>query len=217
MGFRKAEVAEMAKLVETTYRNVNIALANEFAIHAEELAIDVGSIIQAANSQPFSHIHNPGIAVGGHCIPVYPKFYLSTDSNASLPQVAITVNESMPQRAVEELNVHFKITLKRNGSLFLGPPYRGGVKEIMPSGALSLVNEITNIGWRPLVHDPLFSDNELKELGFEPFTLGSPCDAAITKPTTKCIMRSMPVTFRKLNTYTMGDALSRQAKLLRSL
>ena len=175
----KAEAAEMAKLVETTYRNVNIALANEFAIHAEELAIDIGSIIQAANSQPFSHIHNPGIAVGGHCIPVYPKFYLSTHSSATLPQVAITVNESMPQRAVKELKRAFQNDTEEKRIAILGAAYRGGVKETAFSGVFSLVNEITNIGWRPLVHDPLFTGNELRELGFEPFTLGSPCDAAI--------------------------------------
>ena len=66
----KAEAAEMAKLAETTYRNVNIALANEFALHAEELELDAYSIIEASNSQPFSHIHQPGIAVDrwcGHC------------------------------------------------------------------------------------------------------------------------------------------------------
>ena len=175
----KSEAAEMAKLVETTYRNVNIALANEFALHAEELAIDIGSIIQAANSQPFSHIHNPGIAVGGHCIPVYPKFYLSTHSSASLPKVAISVNESMPLRAVEELKRAFQNDAENKRVAILGAAYRGGVKETAFSGVFSLVNEITNIGWQPFVHDPLFSDSELRELGFEPFTLGNSCDAAI--------------------------------------
>src|SRR5699024_12407215 len=61
--------AEMAKLAETTYRDVNIALANQFARYAAANHIDVHQVIEAANSQPYSHIHRPGIAVGGHCIP----------------------------------------------------------------------------------------------------------------------------------------------------
>jgi nucleotide sugar dehydrogenase len=65
-----AEASEMAKLAETTYRDVNIALANQFAIFAEGANIDIAKVIAASNSQPYSHIHQPGIAVGGHCIPI---------------------------------------------------------------------------------------------------------------------------------------------------
>lgn len=67
-----AEASEMAKLAETTYRDVNIGLANQFATYADKEGIDVQRVIDASNSQPYSHIHRPGIAVGGHCIPVYP-------------------------------------------------------------------------------------------------------------------------------------------------
>ena len=74
-----AEAAELTKLAETTYRDVNIALANEFARFADRTGIDLDRVIAAANSQPFSHIHRPGVAVGGHCIPVYPRFYLDAD------------------------------------------------------------------------------------------------------------------------------------------
>ena len=71
-----AEGAEFAKLAETTYRDVNIGLANQFARFADSRGIDVQAVIDASNSQPFSHIHRPGVAVGGHCIPIYPRFYL---------------------------------------------------------------------------------------------------------------------------------------------
>ena len=71
------EAAELAKLAETTYRDVNIGLANTFAMYADSIGVDIFAVIEASNSQPFSHIHQPGIAVGGHCIPVYPRFYLS--------------------------------------------------------------------------------------------------------------------------------------------
>ena len=69
-----AETAEMTKLAETTYRDVNIAYANELAQFAARNGINVTEVIEAANSQPYSHIHQPGVGVGGHCIPVYPHF-----------------------------------------------------------------------------------------------------------------------------------------------
>src|SRR5690606_37622311 len=71
-----AEASELAKLAETTYRDVNIGLANQFARYSEQIGVDVYQVIDASNSQPYSHIHRPGIAVGGHCIPVYPRLYL---------------------------------------------------------------------------------------------------------------------------------------------
>ncbi len=74
-----AEAAEMAKLAETTYRDVNIGLANQFARFADTIGVDVLKVIEACNSQPYSHIHRPGIAVGGHCIPIYPRLYLWND------------------------------------------------------------------------------------------------------------------------------------------
>jgi nucleotide sugar dehydrogenase len=79
-----AEASEMAKLAETTYRDVNIGLANQFARYAATAGIDIYQVIEAANSQPYSHIHTPGIAVGGHCIPVYPRLYLWNDPAATV-------------------------------------------------------------------------------------------------------------------------------------
>jgi nucleotide sugar dehydrogenase len=176
-----SEAAEMAKLVETTYRNVNIALANEFALHAEDLGIDIGPIIEASNSQPYSHVHNPGIAVGGHCIPVYPKFYLSTDSTATLPSSSIAVNESMPKRAVHSLYGSDDGALSGKIIAVLGAAYRNGVKETAFSGVFSLVKEIENLGGTAVVHDPLYTDVELSGLGLTSFQLGNHCDAAIVQ------------------------------------
>ena len=87
-----AEAAEMAKLAETTYRDVNIGLANQFARYADRVGIDIARVIDACNSQPYSHIHRPGIAVGGHCIPVYPRLYLAGDPDATIvrPRAALT-------------------------------------------------------------------------------------------------------------------------------
>ncbi|HJM37744.1 MAG TPA: nucleotide sugar dehydrogenase [Acidimicrobiales bacterium] len=174
-----AEAAEMAKLVETTYRNVNIALANEFALHAESIGIDIVPVIEASNSQPFSHVHQPGIAVGGHCIPVYPKFYLSTHNDAFIPAAAIAVNESMPRKAVITLDQALADGIEGRKVAILGAAYRGNVKETAFSGVFALVEEIEKLGGIPVVHDPLYSAKELNELGFARFELGDSCDAAI--------------------------------------
>ncbi len=77
VAMTSSEAAEFSKLADTTYRDVNIALANEFARAADLHGIDVQEVIAAANSQPYSHIHQPGIGVGGHCIPVYPHLLLA--------------------------------------------------------------------------------------------------------------------------------------------
>ena len=96
-----AEAAEMAKLAETTYRDVNIGLANQFAKFADKNGIDVYAVIEACNSQPYSHIHQPGIAVGGHCIPVYPRLYLHNDPDATIVAAAREANAGMPEYAVQ--------------------------------------------------------------------------------------------------------------------
>ncbi|MCW3040112.1 MAG: nucleotide sugar dehydrogenase [Solirubrobacterales bacterium] len=171
-----AEAAELTKLVETTYRDVNIALANEFARHADALGLDVQRVIDAANSQPFSHVHRPGVAVGGHCIPVYPRFYLAGDPQAQLPAVSRAVNEAMPAYAVSLLGDE---VTTGDRVLILGVAYRGGVKETAFSGAFGVRDELLARGLVPVAADPLYDAAELSALGFEPWTPGSPVDAAI--------------------------------------
>jgi nucleotide sugar dehydrogenase len=174
-----AEAAEMAKLAETTYRDVNIALANQFAEFAESTGVDVAEVIDAANSQPFSHIHRPGVAVGGHCIPVYPRFYLSGHPNAELVDAARRVNLSVPERVVETLERDLD-GLGEQTVLILGAAYRGGVKETAFSGAFDLAREISKRGGLPVVADPLYDDVEIAELGLVPWD-GSKVDAAIVQ------------------------------------
>lgn len=170
-----AEAAELTKLVETTYRDVNIALANEFARHADALGLDVDAVIDAANSQPFSHVHRPGVAVGGHCIPVYPRFYLAGDPGATLPAAGRAVNEAMPAYAVDLLG-----PVRGQTVLVLGVAYRGGVKETAFSGAFGVRDAIEARGGRAVVDDPLYDAAELSALGFEAWD-GGPVDAAIVQ------------------------------------
>ena len=174
------EAAELAKLAETTYRDVNIALANRFARHADALGVDVFGVIEACNSQPFSHIHQPGIAVGGHCIPVYPRLYLWNDPEAEVVRAARATNEGMPAYAVELLaREHGDLAGER--VVVLGAAYRGGVKETAFSGVFGVVEALREHGAEPLVHDPLFDAGELEALGLVPYPEGDSVDAAIVQ------------------------------------
>lgn len=173
-----AEAAEMAKLAETTYRDVNIGLANQFAIFAASHGVDVHQVIEASNSQPYSHIHQPGIAVGGHCIPVYPKFYLWNHPEATVVAAAREANSAMPEYAVGEL-VALSGELTGARVAVLGASYRAGVKETAFSGVFPTVAALQARGAVVSVHDPLYSDDELQALGFVPYHIGEPADAVV--------------------------------------
>jgi UDP-N-acetyl-D-mannosaminuronic acid dehydrogenase len=178
-GMGSAEAAELAKLAETTYRDVNIALANEFARFADRAGVDVDRVIDAANSQPFSHIHRPGVAVGGHCIPVYPRFYLHSDPGARLPLAAREVNAAMPAYAVDLLAGELG-ELAGMAILILGVSYRGDVRETAFSGAFDLRDELERRGAEPVAADPLYDDAELRTLGFDPWD-GGPVDGVVVQ------------------------------------
>jgi nucleotide sugar dehydrogenase len=173
-----SEASEMAKLAETTYRDVNIGLANQFARFADSSGIDIYQVIDACNSQFFSHIHQPGIAVGGHCIPIYPQMYLWNDPQATIVRAARQANREMPAYSISLLEDKIG-PIKDMRVAVLGASYRGGVKETAFSGVFDVVENLKNSGAVPLVHDPLYSDEELVKLGFDIFKLGDPCDAVI--------------------------------------
>jgi nucleotide sugar dehydrogenase len=172
------EAAELTKLAETTYRDVNIALANQFALFAERSGIDVHQVIEAANSQPYSHIHRPGISVGGHCIPVYPRLYLWGDPSAELVETARRVNESMPD-AVVARSAEALGGLRGVRTVVLGAAYRGEVKETAFSGVFPLVAALEREGADVRVHDPLYTADELERLGLRPWQPGGDADLAI--------------------------------------
>lgn len=173
-----SEASEFAKLAETTYRDVNIGLANQFAKYADTLNIDVYKVIEGCNSQPFSHIHQPGIAVGGHCIPIYPQMYLWNDPAATVVKAAREANKSMPVYGVRLLEEELGSLAGRTVAV-LGISYRGDVKEHAFSGVFDVVRELEQRGAKVRVHDPLYSDEEIAKLDFEPFSLGDSVDAVI--------------------------------------
>ena len=164
-GLKNCEAAEFAKIAETTYRDVNIGLANEFSIFASKHGLEVQEVIEAANSQPYSRIHTPGISVGGHCIPVYPRFYMWKNPNSGIVSAAREQNLSMPKRAVEQIKLSLgTLTNLRVG--VLGITYREGVKEHSFSGAIDLLRLLNIEGANVYGLDPFYEQSEIQKLGF---------------------------------------------------
>jgi len=173
--------AEFVKLIETTYRDVNIALANEFACYADASGLNAVAAIAAANTQPFAHIHTPGVGVGGHCIPVYPYFLLagvrdtsdqiydSRLSMLSLPRYARRINDAMAEYAVRRVEA-ITGSLVGQSILVLGIAYRGDVREAAFTSAKLLQEALVEHGASVYADDPLFSADELHSLGYTPLT-----------------------------------------------
>jgi nucleotide sugar dehydrogenase len=182
---RDAETAEYSKLLETTYRDVNIALANEFARAGDALGVDTRAAIAAANTQPYSHIHAPGPGVGGHCIPVYPYFIGAPEVPAPPPldvelaAAARRINDGMAHYAVDRLAAAIG-PLDGMTVVVFGLSYRAGVKESRHSSALSLVNALAAHNATSYVHDPLYTADEIRAHGLEPPPSWPPtCDVLV--------------------------------------
>jgi len=183
IAMTSTDEAEFVKLIETAYRDVNIALANEFACFADTHGLNLARAIAAANTQPESHIHTPGIGVGGHCIPVYPYFLFSSLTGANfqthsselpmliLPRYARRINDSMAEYAVHRLEVEIG-SLAQQSVLILGVAYRGNVRETAFSSAELLRNALLEQGAKVYADDPLFSEEELQALGYTPLPRG---------------------------------------------
>jgi nucleotide sugar dehydrogenase len=202
-----AEAAELAKLAETTYRDVNIGLANQFARFAGANGIDVYNVIEASNSQPYSHIHQPGIAVGGHCIPVYPRLYLWNDPEATVVSAARAANAGMPEYTIGLLEgAYGDLTGAR--VVVLGAAYRGGVKETAFSGVFGAVKALQSRGATVTVHDPLYTDDELRRLGFTPHHLGDEVDAAVVQADHADYRELAPAEFPGIRAFIDGRRVS---------
>jgi len=167
------EAAEMAKLAETTYRDVNIALANEFARVADRHGIDLSEVIRAANSQPYSHIHEPGIGVGGHCIPVYPRMILATDGDLDVIKAARGVNDAQVEHAADALEIGLG-TLDGAKAAVLGLTYREGVRELAHARGPLMAAALQARGATVVGHDPLLSSDDVRGLGMEAWDGKSP-------------------------------------------
>jgi len=162
VAVRSTDTAEMVKLLENTFRSVNIALVNEFAIMCHRLGLDVWEVIQAAASKPFGFMpFFPGPGLGGHCIPVDPH-YLSWKLRllaykARLIEVADEINGEMPrfvvEKVVEALNRDRKSV---NGSkiLIMGVAYKRDTDDVRESPALDIMKLLHERGGQISYHDP---------------------------------------------------------------
>ncbi len=151
-----ATTAEAVKVFEGVYRDVNIALANEFATLADGLGISVREAIETANRIPFCDLHDPGPGVGGHCIPFYPYFLLSVAAG-ELPvtRTARERNESMPAWTVSWLTERLDRELEGADVLVLGLTYRAGVEETRASPGPEIVEILSERGATVFACDPL--------------------------------------------------------------
>jgi UDP-N-acetyl-D-glucosamine dehydrogenase len=161
-----AESAEMAKLLENTFRMINIGLVNEMAIMCDRLGLDVWEIIDAAATKPFGYMKfTPGPGLGGHCIPIDP-LYLSwklraLNYTARFIDLASEINTGMPRYVVtkvqDALNEQAK-PLKGSKVLVLGAAYKADVDDIRESPALDIIGLLMQKGAVVEYHDPYISD-----------------------------------------------------------
>lgn len=156
------KVAEMAKLLENTFRIVNIGLVNEIALMCDKLGIDVWEVIEAAKTKPYGFMpFYPGPGVGGHCIPVDP-IYLSWKAKgygfaARFIDLASEVNSSMPHYVIEKIKRALnksKKPLKDSEVLLLGVAYKKDVKDLRESPALEIIELLKKEGVRVSYYDP---------------------------------------------------------------
>jgi len=133
-----ARTAEMSKLMENTYRDLNIALANELAKICNDLSINALDVIEMANKHPRVNIHQPGPGVGGHCLAVDPYFIIAKDpENSPLIQTGRRINNSMPEYVVEKAIEALKILDGKKVTVF-GLTYKGDVDDIRESPAFDI-------------------------------------------------------------------------------
>jgi nucleotide sugar dehydrogenase len=157
--------AEVEKLLEGVYRDVNIALANEMAKFCEKVGVDFWVAREAANSQPFCHIHKPGAGVGGACIPVYPQFILHAASASGVECKIISlgrnVNDSMPAYCVEQAMKLIDVAdVPKCIVALLGLGFRGGVSDTRLSPTYKVIEELKKLKVKEIrVHDPFITSD----------------------------------------------------------
>ncbi len=164
------EAAEYVKLAEATYRDVNIALANELALFAERQGLDLREIRDAANTLPSVYLHEAGVGVGGPEIPVYPYFLFRDWDDFRLPPLARAINDSMAEYAVEILEADLG-SLADQVVLLLGLTYQKNMRDGTFSSARRLSRALRHRGATVLGHDPLLDLAEQYALKVQPVDL----------------------------------------------
>lgn len=156
--------AELCKLAENAYRDVNIAFANEIAAVAEGLGVDPYKVIDIANHHPRVNIHLPGIGVGGHCIPIDPWFIREVDpDNSMLILAARWINDQMPERIASKIREAVKDFVNPR-IVALGTAYKANTEDKRESPAIKVVELLRKDGYNVAQYDPLVKGYEYDSL-----------------------------------------------------
>jgi UDP-N-acetyl-D-glucosamine dehydrogenase len=160
-------IAEMEKILENTYRNINIGLINELAILCDKMGISIWEVIDAAKSKPYGfQAFYPGPGLGGHCIPLDP-YYLSWKAreygfHTSMIESSMMINDKMPEYCVERaskiLNMRFKKALNGSKVLILGVAYKQDIDDYRESPAIRVIEELEKSGASVSYYDPFISE-----------------------------------------------------------
>ena len=174
------EVAEAAKLLENTFRLVNIALVNEFTQLCSASGINVHEVIEAAASKPYGFMpFRPGVGVGGHCIPVDPLYLTwwarQNGRTASFVESADSINHEMPKYVAQRALAIVDAKVSNPKVLILGVAYKPGISDVRETPASELRNQLKAQGADVAWHDPLVSEWE----GSKPVALDWECDVVI--------------------------------------
>jgi UDP-N-acetyl-D-glucosamine dehydrogenase len=169
------EVAELSKLVENTFRFINISFVNELAMLCDRMGVSVWEVVDAAATKPFAFMkHTPGPGIGGHCIPIVP-FYLQAVArdfglDDGLIRVAGDINDRMPSFVVEKLErllAQRQERLEGARVLCLGVTYKADVADLRESAALNVIGELAARGAEVLYHDPLIDSVSVAGVRYE--------------------------------------------------
>ncbi|MCL4558742.1 MAG: nucleotide sugar dehydrogenase [Deltaproteobacteria bacterium] len=175
-----ADTAEMVKLLENTFRSINIGLVNEMAIICNKLGIDVWEVIDAAKTKPYGFVpFYPGPGIGGHCIPIDPVYLTWRmkvfNYRARFIELATDINNEMPyyvvNRLAEILNKDAK-SIKDSRVFIVGVAYKKDVNDSRESSAITVIEEILRRGGKVLYNDPYISSIEEDGLHMRSTRLG---------------------------------------------
>ncbi len=174
------EVAEAAKLLENTFRLVNIALVNEFTQLCSANGINVHEVVDAASSKPYGFMpFRPGVGVGGHCIPVDPLYLTwwarQNGGNAEFVEFADSINHAMPKYVAQRALAMIDESITNPKVLILGVAYKSGVGDVRETPVSELRDHLRSSGADVAWHDPLVPAWE----GSKPVNLEWECDVAI--------------------------------------
>lgn len=147
----EAKVAELSKCMENTFRDVNIALANELAKIGSKIGVNALEVIKMANKHPRVNIHSPGPGVGGHCLAIDPYFiYAKAPETAKIIKLARDTNNSMPEFVFENT----KKIIKKGKIAILGIAYKGNTDDDRESPSYEIIDYLKNAGYEIAIHDP---------------------------------------------------------------